>query len=144
MTKERFKIEAYVALLLKKNNKILLLERCNTGYLDNNWCFPGGGLDQNETLDQAAIREGKEELNIIIDKADIQLIHVMHQNLINKQTIGFYFLVTSWTGEPINNEPQIHSQIAWFDLNNLPKLLAPSTRQAINLYNKQILYSTLS
>lgn len=58
------KIELAGAILLDKDNKILLMHR-NTKDLKQ-WELPGGKLEENELPEQAVIRELKEELNIIV------------------------------------------------------------------------------
>jgi 8-oxo-dGTP pyrophosphatase MutT (NUDIX family) len=49
-----------VAIL--KDNKILLTKREDFEV----WCVPGGGVDQGESIPQAAIREAKEETGLTI------------------------------------------------------------------------------
>lgn len=56
------KIELAGAILLDKDNKILLMHR-NTKDLKQ-WELPGGKLEKNELPEQAVVRELKEELNI--------------------------------------------------------------------------------
>ncbi len=56
------KIELSGAILLDKDNKILLMHR-NTKDLKQ-WELPGGKLEKNELPEQAVVRELKEELNI--------------------------------------------------------------------------------
>lgn len=55
-----------VALI--SNNKLLLLKRGNTApWQPNKYCLPGGGVDKNESLIEAAIRELREETNVILE-----------------------------------------------------------------------------
>ncbi len=56
------KIEVAGAILLDKDNKILLIHR-NTAEMQR-WELPGGKLEIDELPEQAAIRELKEELDI--------------------------------------------------------------------------------
>ena len=49
-------------IVLIQNGKVALIERHRAGL--NYFVFPGGGVDQGETLEQAAIREAMEELGI--------------------------------------------------------------------------------
>lgn len=60
-----------LAVILNKENKILLTQ--NKNYHDNEWDFPGGGVEENETDDQTILRELKEELGtdkfVIIKKS---------------------------------------------------------------------------
>lgn len=53
--------------LAKKNKKILMVKRHpKSKTKPNNWEFPGGKVESNESFDQALIREFKEETNLNI------------------------------------------------------------------------------
>lgn len=56
-----------VLVINKKTNEILLIKRLNEPYKDC-WALPGGFVDENEDLEQAARRELFEETNIETDK----------------------------------------------------------------------------
>lgn len=56
------KMELAGAILLNKDNKILLMHR-NTKDLKQ-WELPGGKLEKDELPEQTVVRELKEELNI--------------------------------------------------------------------------------
>ncbi len=128
----------YVCLLLQKDNQILLSKRFNTGWMDGFWHVPGGGLEENESLSHAVIREAHEELAVTVDPAHVKLVHVLH---LNKQTLGFYFLARRWQGEPKNNEPDQCSEVAWFALNALPDKMSPFARHVIELSQTDANYS---
>jgi len=63
-----------VAAIIKKDNKILATKR-GYGEFINMWEFPGGKIENDETKEQALIREIKEELdcNIEITKFALDL-----------------------------------------------------------------------
>ncbi|MGC6588449.1 NUDIX hydrolase [Paenibacillus sp. Dod16] len=48
---------AYSLITDKDKTKILMVKNHKNG----TWSLPGGGVEENETLDAAAIREAKEE-----------------------------------------------------------------------------------
>lgn len=48
------------AVVLDKDNNILLVQKLKYG--DNQWDFPGGGVDEGEGPQNAVLRELKEEL----------------------------------------------------------------------------------
>ena len=62
------------ALVFNNKNELLLNLRSDT----NNWGIPGGSKELNETLEECAIRELKEETNINIH--DLELITVLSGN----------------------------------------------------------------
>ena len=56
-----------VAAIIKKNNSFLIVQRNKDKHLGLKWEFPGGKVEFNESLEEALIREIKEELNITIN-----------------------------------------------------------------------------
>ena len=48
------------AVVVDSNNNFLIVQK--QAYGDNQWDFPGGGLDDDETLEIGILRELKEEL----------------------------------------------------------------------------------
>lgn len=141
MQKERFKITPSVYLVLIKNNKILLSRRHNTGYFDGNYSFPAGHLDGNETLKQAMVRETKEEIGVLLDTADLELVHTMNRRIPDNERVDFFFTVKRWEGEPKIMESDKCDDLSWFELNNLPKNIIPYIRQAIDSFLNNIIYS---
>ena len=70
------KIEIYinpvptVDIIIEYSNGIVLIERKN---FPHGWAIPGGYVDYGESLEEAAIREAKEETNL-----DVKLICQLH------------------------------------------------------------------
>lgn len=61
-----------VAAIIHKDEKILATKR-GYGEFINQWEFPGGKIEANETKEDALIREIKEELNIDIEITNFAL-----------------------------------------------------------------------
>ena len=59
-----------VAAIIKKDNHFLIVKRNRKKHLGLKWEFPGGKVQENETFEDALIREIKEELNIKISLQD--------------------------------------------------------------------------
>ena len=137
------KLKAYVSLIAERDNKVLLIKRENTGHMDGFWAFPGGTLEEIETLDQALIREIKEEVNLDLNAIDLNLSHVLlhYDNTKSIEKFGYYFSATAWTGELKNNEPHKHSAVEWFALDALPENATPWTIQALHGYKNKFRYS---
>lgn len=78
-------------IVLIENEKVALIERHRAG-LDY-FVFPGGGVDEGETPEQAAIREAMEELGVeIAIQRRVAVIHF-------EQSTQIYFLVQKVGGE---------------------------------------------
>ena len=59
--------------LVLKDNKLAVIFRrkINDGKIEEYYAIPGGGVEENETLEEALIRELKEELNIEVNVKDL-------------------------------------------------------------------------
>ncbi len=64
------KVVRVVAAVIKKGNQIYATER-GYGEFKGGWEFPGGKIEENETSEEALIREIKEELEIVIKVNDL-------------------------------------------------------------------------
>jgi len=134
----------YVGIILQKNNTVFLVQRTNTNWMSGYWNFPGGLIEKNESIKQAACREAQEEIGVIIMPQDCMLVHVLHVQKNETHTqdiIGFYFKVEKWSKEAINAEPNKITAAQWFNIENLPNNITEHAMLAINGIKKDILYS---
>ncbi len=142
MTQERFKLIPFVAVMLKKDNKVILTKRIKSGWGEGEYALPGGGVDGRETIRQASAREVKEELGVTVREEDLKVVHVMHElGKNNIETIGFFLETEKWEDEPKNMEPHIHEFIDWFDLNNLPENIVAELKLVLEKISKNEIYS---
>jgi ADP-ribose pyrophosphatase YjhB (NUDIX family) len=139
--RKRFKLSLSVFLLLIKDNKVLLIKRSNTGWMDGYYSVPAGALEEGENISKAIIRESKEEVDINLTKKNIKLVHAMHNMTHAEEWIGLFFFANKWKGEPKINEPHKHSELLWSPINKLPKNIIPYVAQAIKEFSKQNQYS---
>lgn len=79
-------------IVLIKDNKVALIERHRAG-LDY-FVFPGGGVDEGETPEQAAIRETMEELGI-----EVSIKQKVAEITLGPKSRQIYFLVEHVSGE---------------------------------------------
>ena len=123
------------SVVLKKDNKILLVKEM----LENNedcWIFPGGGVDFGETIEDAAVREVKEELGIDVEIKKFLFFKEAIYPKYNYHTVIFFFLA-----EPINNEIKTIEQIldvGYFSNDEIKKLnLVTSAKWVMEELNKK-------
>ena len=119
---ERCKFPISVQIVLKQDNKVLLMKRKNTGYEDGKYSLPGGHVEQNEEIRKAAIREAKEEIGIDIKLNDLELYKILNRK-INKggEYVDFIFKVERWAGNITNKEYEKCEEIIWKDINSIPE-----------------------
>lgn len=74
------------AIILSQDNKILLGKKdpSKGGVYPNCWHTPGGGVDEGETLEQAVIREVREEVGIDITPYPLERIPLVDQGVAEK------------------------------------------------------------
>ncbi len=111
-------------------NKILLLRRFQTGYMDGYYSVPAGHLDGHEPVRLAAVREAQEEIGVLIDPADIRFAGVFHRSE-GDERVDFFVHVQNWQGEPVNAEPGKCDEIRWTGMETLPENTVPYVRRAI-------------
>jgi len=134
----RFPVAAHIFLL--KADTVLLLRRANTGYEDGNFGVVAGHVELGEPVSQAALREIKEEVGVIVHPADLQPVGVMHR-LSDEERIDFFLVARRWIGEPVNAEPEKCSEIYWCPLHALPESTIPYVRQALLNFQAGLWYA---
>lgn len=133
MSKERFKMHATVALLIIKDNKVLLMKRRNTGYMDGYYGMVSGHLEQNESLKQAIIRETLEEIGVNVNEEDINIICMIRRGD-NDNYFNYFLAANKFEGEPSIMEPDKCEELIWADLNDLPENTIEAEKRAIYNY----------
>ncbi len=111
--------------------KILLARRFNTGYMDGFYSFPAGHLNGKETVMQAVIREGKEEVGVDVQPKDLTLIHVVSRKGNDAERVGFFFRAEAWEGTPMIMEKDKCDDLQWFALDAIPENTVDYVKQAI-------------
>ncbi|WP_018685364.1 NUDIX hydrolase [Actinokineospora enzanensis] len=126
-----------VMLLLVRDGHVLLAQRFDTGYADGDWNLPSGKLEQGEDMVAAIIREAREEIDVELDRDDLDMVTTVHYlNPEGHARVGFFFYARQWRGEPRNAEPHKCSQIRWFPLGQLPDNTVPYTHAGVELYRR--------
>lgn len=80
-----------VAGIIIQENSILLIQHIKNE--KKYWLVPGGGVDWGESLEEALIREYKEETNLDIEVKDFLFFSETISPDKNKHVINLYFLV---------------------------------------------------
>jgi ADP-ribose pyrophosphatase YjhB (NUDIX family) len=126
-----------VHLFLLEDDKVLLLERANTGYEDGNWGVVAGHLEAGESVTRCAIREAREEVAIALAPDDLEVVGVMHRKS-NDERVDFFFVARRWAGTPVNAEPGKCAGLAWCPLDALPANTVAYIRDALSNFRRGI------
>ena len=113
-------------VIIKKGGCILLIKRsAHVPHFQNLWDLPGGRLNPDETLKDAAIRETKEETNLDIEPGDELMIKEYRDNIRERR---FHF----FKARPLTSEIKLcdeHCEFAWIHPEKIKNLdLHPSVK----------------
>ena len=97
-----------VAAVIEKDGKYLFCRRGPGGNCPFLWEFPGGKIEEGETLFEAIIREIREELCAEIEPTEIFCEYPFSYP---EKEIYFYFIKAKLLSEKI--EPTFHSETKW-------------------------------
>jgi len=110
---------------------IVLIKRKNPPY---GWAIPGGFVDYGESLEEAAVREAKEETNL-----DVKLVRQFHTYSDPKRDPRHHSISTVYIGKG-NGIPRAKDdalEIGIFNESNLPAEIAFDHRSILNDYFRQ-------
>lgn len=104
------------------------------------WSFGGGGLEFNETLTDAVVREVKEEFGA--DALEYTCLGFdekfrTHEGVAT-HWIGFRYVVLVDREKVFNNEPDKHDELMWVTLDNLPNPLHSQEATDLEKYRDKL------
>ena len=135
------RIKIGVGVMLLNDNKILLGHRVpkqiDTGgiYEPDSWTCPGGKQEYEETVLETAIRETKEETNLLL--IDVQVFTATDEFQCDRHFVTIGVISSSYEGELKIMEPNKIDEWKWFDINDLPNNLYTPSKNMIEEYKKR-------
>ncbi len=110
--------------------KILLVR---LSYYPDTWTFPGGALGKKETPEEAAIRECREEVGIVLQ--DLERVGSLYlEQQYKKDTVSVFRAKATNPAIFIDGKEVIEAD--WYDPENLPQM-GENTKSMLNLILKQ-------
>ncbi len=133
---ERFTLAPVSYVIFRRGACVLLQLRQGTGYMDGHWSVAAAGhVEAGESVAEAACREAREELGVIVDRRELVPVTTMHRThepaLAVDQRVDFFFSCESWAGDPRIVEPDKSAGLEWFELDGLPEILVPHERYVL-------------
>jgi 8-oxo-dGTP pyrophosphatase MutT (NUDIX family) len=120
-------------IVFNRSRKVLLYQRKDLSW----WGFPGGQVDNEESLKEAALRELKEETGI---KATIEAISGIYLKTKGKTNIVFVFRGKFPRGKLLRSSDET-KDCNWFSLKRARLLLSPNLRQRLeDALDKNVFY----
>jgi 8-oxo-dGTP pyrophosphatase MutT (NUDIX family) len=95
--------------------RMLLLHRQKNKRQENTWGIPGGKIDKNETVEQAGMREVKEETGFDIAEQCIERLETVYIVYSEKDHFTYHMLRTRLIGDPgaVKINWQEHKGFTW-------------------------------
>lgn len=118
----RNKIARNVGAMFVANGAVLLGLRSSSKIVrPGAWDIIGGHAEHSEALDDALIREVKEEADVIV--SEFRLIAIFRERQPERygDSLHHVYAVTEWEGNPTNNSSE-HSELKWFGVREIRSL----------------------
>lgn len=120
------------SFIFVKDNKFLVEKRAMTKSVDPGALeIPGGHFEKGETIEQALLREVKEELNVVPTK--YKLLCKLTYKHPKETQLCHYFIITKWAGEIKNQEAE---SLQWLNFKETNKIDVAPDREAVEKYVK--------
>ncbi|WHI52259.1 8-oxo-dGTP diphosphatase MutT [Microbulbifer sp. MLAF003] len=119
-------IHVAVGVVSRDDGKILIARRPDHLHMGGRWEFPGGKVEEGESVQQALSRELREEVAIEITELT-PLVEIRHEYP-EKTVLLDTWQVTAFTGEAMGREGQ---ETAWVAVQELDNFQFPDANQAI-------------
>ena len=119
-----------VAVLVEREGRILLGRRGPGTREAGRWSFPAGFVERGEVVEEAALREAKEEVGL-----ELRLGPLLSLISSPDETVVLaVYEATAFTGEPVAGDDL--TEIAWFDPDDLPDLAFGHDRRTIEAWRR--------
>lgn len=115
LRKERPKVILAAHVFIVRQDKVLLLRRTNTHYMNGRYGVPGGHVEPGESASEAAIRETLEECGVRIVPEELLFSGVMHRFALSEPLarVELFYSCRAWEGSPIIAEPHKFDDLIW-------------------------------
>ncbi|MFJ6782740.1 NUDIX domain-containing protein [Streptomyces yangpuensis] len=122
-----------VHLCLERDGEVLLgLRHADSAYAGATHHFLAGHCEQESAVG-CLVREAQEEAGLVIDPADVDLVHLVHvrDRPGAPPRMQLVFRARRWRGEPRLREPDRCVSWNWWPLDALPEPIVPYARAAL-------------
>jgi ADP-ribose pyrophosphatase YjhB (NUDIX family) len=110
-------------VILNEAGQVLLVHHGNVG---ESWSLPDGVVDGRDSAWEAAIRNCREDLSLLVDGLELKgLYHLSHRD-----AYCFLFKIGSYTGTPSPDGRDV-DEVRFFDVDNLPYPMSNFTARRI-------------
>ncbi len=83
--------------IIRRDGRLLMIQRSATVRAPLSWCFPGGAIEPGESQSQALVREMREEIGLEVSAT---------QHLTTQTKHGGRLVLHCWSAEIVSGEPR--------------------------------------
>jgi 8-oxo-dGTP diphosphatase len=96
----------FTSAFVRKGESIVMVKHQGADDPEPFWALPGGRVEAGETVEQAIIREVREETGLTVHTVGILAYVVeLHRNEENELGFAYVYEITGWSGEFSINDP---------------------------------------
>jgi 8-oxo-dGTP diphosphatase len=106
-----------ISVIIKKDGKYLLLQQAKTKPFPLKWLAVSGKMKDEETSEQAAIREAREETGLVIEIIDKAITLPADYG-----TENVTFFLANWKSGEVKTDPKEINDFGWFKPEEILKL----------------------
>lgn len=120
------------AVILDDHHRVLLVLRKKPPEAGC-WSLPGGKVEFMETIEDAVVREMKEELGI---KIKIERLLCVTNHIVESEAVHWVaptFIAKIVDGEVKNLEPHALQKVEWFPIEEIPDQITITTNYALSI-----------
>ncbi len=104
------------ALFVQQGTVLLARRSPQRRTYPNLWSFPGGHVEENETLDEALIRELREEVGVVPTEWT-SLGSISDPNFRTADSVTYHmYAIAAWEGGEPTMIGDEHTELGWFKL----------------------------
>jgi len=94
--------------IIRRDERLLIIQRSRHVRVPLAWCFPGGEIEEGETQPQALVREMREEINVAIEAGQLLMTQTKHEG----RLVLYCWTASIISGEPTPNPREV-ARIVW-------------------------------
>ena len=110
-----------VDIIVLRNDDILLIKRKNEPY-KGKYALPGGFVNEEERVEEAAIRELNEETGLCVTEKNLEKVGVYSEPKRDPRGRIISFAFKFIAGEQIPSAGDDAKEVKWFPLQDMPEL----------------------
>ena len=115
--------------LVNEKNEVLISLRKNKKEYDGYWEYPGGKVEEDESLGQAIIREIKEEIDLEISNNCIAPLTFAVDQHEGSETVLFLYICRKWEGSITS---LLDQRVKWVKPIDLAEYQMPAPNRFLN------------